>query len=82
MSAQSGERPVSALCSRWVTTRRMGEDAPKRTAPPPLPERLAVTGTTLGDEVGEILLFCRSSARHIVRPADRFPLAGRGVASA
>jgi hypothetical protein len=23
------ERQVSALCSRWVTTRRMGEDAPE-----------------------------------------------------
>ena len=37
---------------------------------------------TLGDGVGEILLFCRSSARHTVRPAGRFPLAGRGGASA
>jgi hypothetical protein len=26
---RSGERPESALCSRWLTTRRMGEDAPK-----------------------------------------------------
>jgi hypothetical protein len=24
----SGKGPVSALCSRWLTTRRMGEDAP------------------------------------------------------
>ena len=24
------ERPESALCSRWLTTRRMGEDAPNR----------------------------------------------------
>ena len=23
------QRPVSALCSRWLTTQRMGEDAPK-----------------------------------------------------
>jgi len=30
----------------------------------------------------EILLLCRSSVRHTVRPAGRFPLAGRGVASA
>jgi hypothetical protein len=38
--------------------------------------------TTLGDRVGEILRFCRSAARHIVRPAGRFPLAGRGGANA
>jgi hypothetical protein len=25
------EGPESALCGRWVTTRRMGEDAPKQT---------------------------------------------------
>jgi hypothetical protein len=24
----NGKRPESALCSRWPTTRRMGEDAP------------------------------------------------------
>ena len=34
----------------------------------------------LGDGLGEILHFCRSSARHIVPPAGRFPLAGRGGA--
>jgi hypothetical protein len=28
---RSRERPLSALCSRWLTTRRMGEDAPKPT---------------------------------------------------
>jgi len=28
---ESCEWPLSALCSRWVTTRRMGEDAPKQT---------------------------------------------------
>src|SRR5215475_12413416 len=32
----------------------------------------------LGDGVGEILHFCRSSARHTVRPAGRFPLVGLG----
>jgi hypothetical protein len=37
--------------------------------PRPLPERLAVTGGPLGDRVGEILLFCRSAARHTVSPA-------------
>jgi hypothetical protein len=26
------ERPETALCSRWLTVRRMGEDAPKRTS--------------------------------------------------
>jgi hypothetical protein len=30
--------------------------------------------------VGEILLFCRSSARHTVRLAGLLPLAGRGSA--
>jgi hypothetical protein len=29
------ERPESALCSRWLTTQRMGEDAPFQ----PLPDR-------------------------------------------
>jgi hypothetical protein len=29
--SRSRERPESALCSRWLTTQRMGEDAPKRT---------------------------------------------------
>jgi hypothetical protein len=52
--------------------------APKRAAPSPLLERLDVTDDTLGDRVGEILLFCRSAARHTVRPAGRFPLAGGG----
>jgi len=33
-----------------------------------------------GDGVGEILHFCRSSAGHILRPAGRLPLAGRGSA--
>jgi hypothetical protein len=51
-------------------------------SPLPLPERLAVTNATLDDRVGEILRFCRSAARHTVRPAGRFPLAGRGGASA
>jgi hypothetical protein len=27
---EDGERQLSALCSRWLTTRRMGEDAPFR----------------------------------------------------
>ena len=31
---QSRERRESALCSRWLTTRRMGEDAPKRSLQP------------------------------------------------
>ena len=30
-----GERPQSALCSRWLTTQRMGEDAPQRPLPAP-----------------------------------------------
>ena len=28
---EGGEGPESALCSWWLTTRRMGEDAPKGT---------------------------------------------------
>src|SRR2546423_88006 len=54
-----------------------GSSCPNRTAPAPLPERL---GCPLGDGVGEILHFCRSSARHTVRPAGRSPLAGQGGA--
>jgi hypothetical protein len=30
-----GERPESALCSRWLATQRVGEDAPQATFPPP-----------------------------------------------
>src|SRR5260370_27954323 len=53
--------------------------APKRTAPRLCPNALPLQATTLGDRVGEILLLCRSSARHTVRPAGRFPLAGGGA---
>src|SRR5260370_42405278 len=43
------------------------------------PNALPLQATTLGDRVGEILLLCRSSTRHTVRPAARFPLAGGGA---
>src|SRR5712692_650136 len=57
----------------------MARSAPKRTAPRLCPNALPLQATTLGDRVGEILLLCRSSARHTVRPAGRFPLAGGGA---
>jgi len=39
----------------------------------------SVTGDHTRRRVGEILLLCRSSARHTVRPAGRFPLTGGGA---
>jgi hypothetical protein len=45
------------------------------------PNALPLKTATLGDKVGEILLFCRSSARRTVRPAGRFPIAGLGGAA-
>ena len=62
----------------FLAVPQRGAHAPKRTAPRLCPNALPLQATTLGDSVGEILLLCRSSARHTVRPADRFPLAGGG----
>ncbi|HWZ05561.1 MAG TPA: hypothetical protein VNY53_01465 [Bradyrhizobium sp.] len=45
--------------------------------PPPIAAHGGLSYMAFG--VGEILLFCRSSARHTVRPAGRFPLAGEAA---
>jgi hypothetical protein len=77
-------RTISPGVERWTPRlgRGMTRTAPKRAAPRLCPNALPLQTTTLGDRVREILLFCRSAARHTVRPAGRFPLAGRGGASA
>src|ERR1700761_4060049 len=53
----------------------------KRAAPLLCPKALPLQATTPGVRARENLRFCRSAARHTVRPAGRFPLAGRGGAS-
>jgi hypothetical protein len=74
--------PLSTdLLGHSALTLGMALPTPERPLPCLCPNALPLKTATLGDKVGEILLFCRSSARHTVRPAGRFPIAGLGGAA-
>src|SRR5215467_10394774 len=63
------ERPESALCSRWLTTRRMGEDveSPGGLSPPGAPRSVREPLDSYGSRCSRTRRSPGCGARHIVR---------------